>query len=184
MQEVWKAIDGFNGVYEVSNLGRVRSYHARRKLTDNYYILKPIKHENGYLAYELYYSKHKKKRFLAHRLVAMAFIPNPNNYPHVNHKDEDKTNNTVDNLEWCTPMYNNHYGTLRLRQSIAKSIPVEQYTADGRFLARYCSVKVAAELLHFSGPGIARACRNEAKYNLAYGYRWQYVREDSDIHKP
>lgn len=177
MTEIWKNIEGFEGIYQISNLGRVRSTHARRKLNDGYFILKPLP-QDGYLAYTLYDNKHKKRRFLAHRLVALAFIPNPNNYPQVNHKDENKSNNCVDNLEWCTSYYNNNYGTAKIRASIAKGIPIEQYTEDGFYLASYCSTKVAARLLGFSAAGIAHACRGNAAYGLAYGYRWKYAKKE------
>ena len=104
--EEWKDIAGYEGKYQVSNLGRVKSFYKNkygkiRKLkTDKY----------GYKRINL--SKDGKgKTYLVHRLVAEVFIPNPNNYPEVNHIDEDKTNNCIDNLEWCDSKYNNNYGT-------------------------------------------------------------------------
>ena len=116
MEEIWKDVKGFEGRYQVSNLGRVRSLDFTW-LAYNYKvcgyveckrkgkILKPKTSYNGYLQVCLKISS-KNHYKLLHRLVADAFIPNPNNLPTVNHKDEDKWNNRVDNLEWCTYKYN------------------------------------------------------------------------------
>lgn len=115
MEEVWKDIEGYEELYQVSNLGNVKSLFFRR--SKNPKLLKP----NMYCGY-LYVNLCKEgKRLLSsiHRLVAKAFIPNPNNYPVINHKDENKQNNKVDNLEWCTIKYNNNYGTVKERLSKA-----------------------------------------------------------------
>lgn len=125
MQEIWKDIENYEGYYQVSNLGRVRSVnrivinsmggkiqHLQGKLQ----ILKPGK--LGYVIAQL--SKDNKRKYCkVHRLVAQAFIPNPDNLPEVNHKDENKANNRVDNLEWCDREYNVNYGTCSLRISKA-----------------------------------------------------------------
>lgn len=109
--EIWKDAVGYEGLYEVSNLGRIKS------LIDNHgnsreKIVKPIKNTHGYFTVNL--SKDKKQRSVRlHRLIALTFIENPNNFPYINHKDENKTNNRVENLEWCTPKYNVNYGTCR-----------------------------------------------------------------------
>ena len=103
MKEIWKPIEGYEGLYEISSYGRVKS--LRRNI-----ILIPKKELTGYLRCNLYLNKNMKTVSI-HRLVAQAFIPNPDNLPQVNHKDEDKSNNRVDNLEWCTVKYNNDYGT-------------------------------------------------------------------------
>lgn len=107
MIEEWRDIKGYEGFYQVSNLGNVRSIFA-----DEHYrakILKPHEQPNGYVFVNLWKDK-KPKHKTIHRLVAEAFIPNPNNYPCVNHKDENKQNNRVDNLEFCTHSYNMNYG--------------------------------------------------------------------------
>ena len=98
MTEIWKDIPGYEGLYQVSNLGQVRSLKFGK--------IKILKQEdkNGYKRIQL-----KKKHFLVHRLVAICFIDNPLNYPIINHKDEDPSNNKIDNLEWCSIQYNNNY---------------------------------------------------------------------------
>ena len=112
MIEEWRPIEGSEGLYEVSSYGRVRS--LRRNI-----ILSPKKEPMGYLRCNLYLNKNMKT-FSIHRLVAQAFIPNPDNLPQVNHKDENKTNNSVENLEWCDAKYNNNYGTARIRSRDTK----------------------------------------------------------------
>ncbi len=110
--EIWKTIPGYEA-YEVSNHGRVKSHYSKRDR-----ILKPMTNAgkyNGYLCVSLFDSKGRMRKVKVHRLVAEAFIPNPNGYAFINHKDEDKTNNNVGNLEWCTKLYNNTYGTARQR---------------------------------------------------------------------
>lgn len=120
MIELWKDVDGYEGEYRVSTLGRVYSYD--RLSRQNHFIkgkyITPNKLRTGYLMVRLY-GKRGFKTITLHRLVAQTFIPNPDNLPEVNHKDENKANNCVDNLEWCTSKYNKHYGTCTQRRSNA-----------------------------------------------------------------
>ena len=121
MEEIWKPVKGFEGYYEVSNLGRVRSID--RVVVDNVRncerllkgkILIQRDNSNGYKGV-MFCKEHKLYNKYVHRLVAEAFIPNQDDLPQVNHKDEDKSNNRADNLEWCTSFYNNEYGTRKKR---------------------------------------------------------------------
>ena len=107
MMEEWKAIPGYEGLYEVSNMGNVRN--VRRNT-----LLRLSKTNNRYVRVSLC-KNGIKTGLTVHRLVAEAFIPNPDNLPEVNHKDEDKTNNNVENLEWCDHKYNMNYGTRNIR---------------------------------------------------------------------
>ena len=108
----WADIKGYEGIYQISNFGEVKSlarYDGNNIFREEIYM-KPILSCKGYCVVTLRKNGEEKQKFI-HRLVAQAFIPNPNNYPMINHKDEDKTNNFVDNLEWCDVTYNNNYGT-------------------------------------------------------------------------
>lgn len=110
--EVWKDVPGYEGLYKVSSYGKVMSLKKNLfgKYVDCEKLLTPSEDKDGYLRLSLVKDK-KEKKFMVHRLVAMAFIDNPENLPQINHKDEIKTNNSVDNLEWCTEEYNCNYGT-------------------------------------------------------------------------
>lgn len=119
--EFWKDIEGYEGLYQVSNLGRVRSLDrvvegkSSSVRLHRGKILSPGVNSTGYYMVVL----HKDgggRAYTVHRLVSNTFIPNPYNYPYVNHKDENKLNNSVDNLEWCTVKYNTNYGTANLRR--------------------------------------------------------------------
>ena len=111
MKEIWKDIKGYEKLYQVSNLGNVRriKFINNRTQKDKIKMLKLIKDKKGYLKINLW-KNNKSKMFLVHRIVAETFILNPNNLPQVNHKDENKSNNCVENLEWCSQRYNNNYG--------------------------------------------------------------------------
>lgn len=171
MKEIWKDITNYEGEYQVSNLGRVKSFRASSKYgSQKEYILKPTTRDNGYCNVTLY-GKYGRHKYLVHRLVAEAFIPNPEGLPQVNHKDENPFNNAVDNLEWCTAEYNNAYGTARIRKIETTSIPVEQLTVDGRVIAIYRSVRIAAEIIGVS--------RSSLRYAVLHGtnckgYFWRY----------
>ena len=126
--EEWRSIRGYEGLYEVSSYGRVKSLERydrfNRKIVSK--ILKPSYNTSGYYIVRLCNNGFMKSK-LVHRLVAQTFIPNPNNLPIINHKDEDKLNNRVDNLEWCDSKYNNNYGTSQQRR-IQTNINNGKYT--------------------------------------------------------
>lgn len=121
--EVWKDINGYEGLYQISNLGNVRSVDRMIKHHPKDYfqkgrVLRPAPSRNGYLMVVLV-NHNNRKTINVHRLVAEHFIDNPDKFEQVNHIDEDKNNNRVDNLEWCTAKYNANYGTrnMRIRKS-------------------------------------------------------------------
>lgn len=171
MKEIWKDIPQFEGLYQVSNLGRVKSFRQSTKYRKaKEFILKTSLANNGYCQVTLYNLSYKKK-FLVHRLVAEAFIPNPDNLPQINHIDENPSNNRADNLEWCTAKYNNLYGSARIRSVDTKSIPVEQYTLEGKPIAIYRSAKIASELLGISYKAIRHAAHSGKRCDK---YLWKY----------
>lgn len=180
--EKWRDIPGYEGLYQVSNLGRVKSLNYNN--TGKEGIMSFIPDKWGYLMARL--SKdNKRSTFKVHRLVAQAFIQNPENLPQVNHKDEDKTNNRVyvnpngsidpskSNLEWCTSQYNVNYGTARKRQSEKIRKPIAQFSMDGEFIEKYSSAKEAFEKTGIYKDGIARTARGLYKYSG--GFIWRYA---------
>ena len=190
MKEEWKAVKGYEGLYEVSNLGNVRSLdHVWEGVRNGVTILIPRKgkvlklqqRQHGYLCVQLHgRGGHKTRGFKTmsvHRLVAEAFIPNPLGLPEVNHLDEDKTNNRVDNLEWCTHKENSVYGSRPARIGAkhingVKSRAVSQFTLDGDFVATYPSLAEAQRQTGFNKANIHNAING--RYFQAYGYKWEY----------
>ena len=114
MNEIWKDVLHYEGLYEVSNFGRVRNKETK-KIKEQISNYNRKSDKGGYMTVELWKNNQGKKEYV-HRLVALAFVPNPDNLPQVNHKDEVKTNNVPENLEWCDCKYNNNYGTKKERQ--------------------------------------------------------------------
>ena len=173
MREIWKDIEGYEGLYQVSNTGKVKSFvRCMKHRFEDSYILNPSVSNNGYKQVTLYRSPTDRHKFLIHRLVAKAFIPNPNNLEAVNHKDEDKLNNKADNLEWCTASYNNAYGTARIRYSITSGRKVMQYTIDGIHLATYNSVSIASMITGINPHVIKDSLFGKTIYGN--GYKWVY----------
>jgi len=170
LYEIWKPVNGYEGIYEISNLGRVKSLNYRR--TGNEKILKQVKKTKGYLALTLYKNGSYKQHRI-HRLVADAFIPNPDNLPQVNHIDEDVTNNRVDNLEWCDNKYNCNYGNRTKRSATSHYKKINQYDLDGKFIKTWSSIKNIESELGFYGSKISDCCRGRNK--TSYKYIWRYA---------
>lgn len=176
-QEIWKDISGFDGKYRVSNLGRVMTLWGTKKANN---ILKITQFSNGYSRVVLY-KDGKGYEKLVHRLVAEAFIPNPNNYPCVNHKNENKTDNRVENLEWCTYGYNNSYNgkaqrvkkIQRDKGCIYGGRPVFQMTLDGEIINRFETISEAKRQTGITA--IDHCCRNTPRFQTAGGFKWKYA---------
>lgn len=174
--ERWKDIIGYEGLYQVSNLGRVRS--LGNKTHPGIHLMKLIISKFGYVVIKLC-KDGKEKLLKVHRLVAKAFIPNPLNLPHINHINEDKTDNRVSNLEWCDSKYNNIYGT-RLKRVVEAntngklSKQVMQYTMDGEFVREWPSTKECGRN-GFNQSAVAACCRGVKPHYK--GYLWKYKGE-------
>ena len=171
MEEIWKDKKGYEGHYQVSNWGRVKSIKFGKEK-----ILKLIKDKDGYLQVTLC-KNNIKKVYKVHRLVAEAFIDNTDNLPQVNHKDENKLNNNVDNLEWCDRLYNVRYGTGIERRSKKRSKPVLQYDLEGNFIKEWVSINECVRNGYNQG-NVAACCRGKRKYHK--GFIWRYKNEEDN----
>ena len=146
-KEIWKPVVGYEGLYEVSSIGRIRSvdrtvFQQGRNQHYKGCVMTTFMNNSGYKAIRL--SKgNKKKGKLVHRLVAEAFLPNPSGFPCVNHKDEVKINNDVDNLEWCSLEYNVNYGSSTKRRAVKMGKPIYTYSLKGEYLATFFSIREA-----------------------------------------
>lgn len=172
--EIWKDVVGYEGLYAISNTGKLKSYdhlaangHFHRGM-----IITPVSTPDGYLRVGIY-KNGKRKNVVIHRLVAEAFLPNPNNYTQINHIDEDKTNNCVTNLEWCTPYYNLHYGSRRYAISGEKC-----------WLAKLTAQDVASIKSEYKKnvpgcgvPAIAKkyGVSRRAVFNIIHGISWRHL---------
>lgn len=175
-------IKGFER-YQITDDGRVWS-----KISNKWLVPKVT--QDGYLRVGLCNGTKKVKQALIHRLVAEAFIPNNDNLPQINHKDENKTNNKVENLEWCSSQYNNTYNDRHLKcankvkesNTIRSGKPINQYNKDGMLIATYPSAWEASRKTGFTKQGIMIACHggqmkgNKWVKSLQYkGYIWKYA---------
>ena len=175
--EVWLPIKDYEN-YMVSNLGRIKSLEkiVKRKRNGDFKtkdkILKIQTNRYGYSYVTLYKNK-KPKIFSIHQLVSINFIPNPNNYKYVNHKDENKSNNCVDNLEWCDVKYNNCYGSRRSRVKQKTAKKINQYDLEGNFVKTWDSLSDAIKF--YKNIHIVDVCRGRRKKCM--GYIWRYENE-------
>lgn len=164
MDIIWKDIPGYEGLYQVNQWGEVYSLYTGK-------ILKYSLSADGYKQYNLY--KNKKNYIMtAHRAVALAFIPNPENLPAINHKDENKENCYYENLEWCSYSYNNKYNDLHIRIAQKNSNTTFQYNKDGSLVETYASSKEAARKNGFND-GCISSCCNE-KIHIYKDFVWSY----------
>ena len=166
-KEIWKDIKGYEGLYQVSNLGRVKSVERYVKSRIGLRIAKekiktPTIKDNGYMQVTLY-EENRGKMFYVHRLVALHFIENPLNLPQINHKNEDKTCNEVWNLEWCNNQYN---------QAYSHNVKIVQYDLQGNFIKEWDSITDAETQLDLFDSGIVRCCQGKQKQ--CGGYIWKY----------
>lgn len=178
-KEIWKDVIGYEGSYQVSNLGRVKSVSreifnrgVRQKIKER--ILKPC-NKGGYLFVTLSQFG-KPKTFAVHRLVAITFLPNPENKPQVNHLDENPLNNRLTNLAWATASENCNYGNRNKRVfkiGVVKPRSVSMYSIEGELLHSFSSIAEASIFLGKS-PSCISACAG-GKRKKAHGYIWKYT---------
>ena len=198
MKEEWRDIVGYEEKYQVSNLGEVKSLNYKRTKKEK--ILKTGKNTSGY-SYVNLCKDGKKKTYHVHRLVAQAFIPNPNNYSEVNHKDENKENNCVKNLEWCDRKYNCNYGTRNKKASKAisgKNHPMygkhhseetKRKISKANEIPVYCveldrvfnSCKECAEELGLNRGNICHMLKGKRKTTGGYHFRYEEGESENDI---
>lgn len=171
MIEIWKTVVIKGEIYDnyqVSNLGRILILNYRR--TGRVELMKPGKIKGGYLVVSLC-KNGKRHTYTLHRLIAETFIPNPDNLPEVNHKDENKQNNSVDNLEWCDSKENCNYGTRNERIAKTLSKTVLQFSLNGEFIREWESTQECKKN-GFNQGNISSCCLGKRK--SADGYIWMY----------
>ena len=165
-EEIWCPVKNYENLYEVSDQGRVKSLKFGKER-----ILKPFRNKGGYLLVNLRKNRERKMCYV-HRIVAQTFTPNPDNLPEVNHKDENKENNFVQNLEWCTDKYNTNYGTRTQRMAEKLSKPVLQYTKSGEFVIEWKSATDVQRNLGYAHQNISDCCTGKCK--SSHNFIWKY----------
>jgi len=176
----WKEIEGYEGLYKVSDTGRVKRMEREVVRKDGAVMhykereLKPWSTRKGYQRVELSDADKNRKKFLVHRLVAEQFIPNPDNLEQVNHIDGDKSNNNVENLEWVSN-YENYKDALESGYRPEFTLPkkVGQYDLDGNLIEKYESLSQCAKVFGCRASRIAEVCRGDR--NTAYGYKFKFI---------
>lgn len=209
--EVWKDIKGYEGLYQVSNLGRVKSLKRQRDVNLPYSNTATVPEKilkygtsQGYLAVTLAKNKINKK-IRVHKLVALNFIPNPDNKPHINHIDGNKHNNCVNNLEWVTPKENTkhafdngliknmcsfkgYHHTEEAKKRISEGNRwgssknhkiINQYTKNGEFIKEWHGFVEVEKVLGYSKKNLQACCKN--RIPSAYGYIWRYANEQNNL---
>ena len=173
-EEVWRDVKGYEGLYQVSNMGLVKSLERKNNYgrTVKERILKPAFDGWGYLVVTLC-AGGKRKNLMVHRLVCEAFNDNRDEKPEVNHINENKTDNRACNLEWSTRKENCNHGTRNERSAKALSKSIGQYTRDGELVKIWPSVSAVQRQTGFSQGNICKAANG--KYKQVYGFRWKYV---------
>lgn len=186
--EVWKDVAEYEGFYKVSNKGNIYSVERRDSRGNKCggRALEPRYDKDGYLRVTLCKNGKQKTRFI-HRLVAGAFVPNPNSYSEINHRDENKVNNYANNLEWCTREHNVNHGTMIERSAQARSKKVKATNIETNDVITFNSTVEAGRKGYDQG-GVAKACRGTYKAitgkliggdgHLYRGYRWEYLEGD------
>ena len=184
--EIWRDIPGFEGEYQASSMGNIRSVGFVRDCYDinNSCFNGKVRHIKGKDRRPAVRGKNKDRLGMTlakngvlvqtsiARLVALTFIPNPNNLPEVNHKDENPKNNQVSNLEWCDRGYNNNYGTRNKRVAEKLSRPIKQLTLSGELIRVWVSQQEIQRRTNYQQSCISDCCRGKQK--TAYGYKWEF----------
>ena len=175
MSEEWKCIENIDNNYQVSSLGNVRCLASGFPVP-----VKPHKDRCGYLRINI-----GKKSYAVHRLVAIAFIPNPYNHPIVHHIDENKTNNVTSNLLWCTHQQNRIFGIPATSgKNARRKYRILQFDMDGNLLAEWNTFTAAANSLGLKDVSVISKCARHQKHrDSAYGYRWNIVYDEDNTHK-
>ena len=176
--EEWRDVAGYEGLYQVSSEGHVKSLERKDCLgrTVKERILKPRTNRYGYLFVDLCNGSGKPKAFTVHRLVCQAFHENLDNKPQVNHLNEDKKDNRACNLEWCTCKENNNHGARTAKMAKAQSKQVGQFTREGKLIKIWPSLSEVKRQLGFSQSHISEAARGKLK--ISYGFIWKYVERE------
>ena len=169
MKEIWKDIKEYKGLYQVSNLGRVKSFPRKGTHTTQERILKFGKTNKDYVIVILK-KNNINKAFSIHRLVAQSFIPNLENKPQVNHIDGNKKNNNVNNLEWCTNLENRQHAS---KNHLLFTRKINQYDLNNNFVKQWYSVNEASDFYKINKNSLKSACRG--KKGVYNGYIWRYA---------
>lgn len=172
--EIWKDIQGYEGLYQISNYGRIKGLSKISKWNNRVWKEKILKQRVVKQYKQIFlYKDGIGKEYKVHRLVAQAFLPNPDNLPQVNHKDGNKLNNNVSNLEWISARDNQLHSVYVLGNG--KFRPIEQYDKEGNFIREWEQIRIASNSLNIDESAISKCCKQ--KRMTAGGYIWKYKEE-------